>query len=177
MVFDFCGFVMVNFYARVVYICIACCAVCGCASQTMNSLHDSNRHINLAMAYLQQGNFTKARMAINQAFIENPNSSLNWDALAYLEELSGNIQMAEQEYLKAIRLQPHQGEPYNNYGVFLCRHSRQQEGIDQLLIAVQISSYVDRGEAYENAGHCAESIPDQQAAQQYFAAAVRNNPH
>jgi len=146
----------------------------GCAIPAENSLRAPNAHVSLAMAYLQQGHLEKARMALNQALAAQPHSPVAWSAMAYLEETSGNIGVAASDYQRAIRLDSHQGEWHNNYGVFLCRHGQPRAGIQEFLTAVQLPDYVYRATAYQNAARCALTIPDPTAAKVYEQTALRN---
>lgn len=149
-------------------------ALVGCASPAPELSPPTDMHVNLGITYLQQGNFEKARMALNQAIIAQPRAPSAWGAMAYLEEITGNLTLADRDYRHAIQLAPQQGEAHNNYGVFLCRHGQPRAGIPELLKATQLQSYVYRASAYENAGRCAQLIPDPIAADNYFKAALRN---
>lgn len=134
----------------------------------------SNIHVSLGIAYLQQGDLAKSREWLNLALSEQPAAPANWGAMAYLEEISGNLTAAQADYYRAIQLAPQQGETYNNYGVFLCRHGNPHAGIQELLAAVQLPSYIYRAWAYQNAGICALKLPDRAAANHYFALAKNN---
>lgn len=148
-------------------------ALCGCV-QPANLTYIPDVHVSLGMAYLQQGNLEKSREALNQAISLQPGAPANWGAMAYLEEMSGNLSAAETDYRRAIQLAPQLGEAHNNYGVFLCRHGRPAAGIQELLMAVKLPSYTYRASAYQNAGVCALKLEDQAAASHYFALAKMN---
>lgn len=146
----------------------------GCALSTIDSAYAPDINVSLGIAYLQQGNLEKARAALNQALSNQPRSPMSWGAMAYLEEVSGNLTLAASDYQHAIRINPNQGEGHNNYGIFLCRQGQPRAGIKELLLAAQLPSYIYRAKAYENAGLCALKIPDPTAAKKYLAIARKN---
>lgn len=148
----------------------------GCFLRSDNQMHTPDALVSLGIAYLQLGNLEKARSALNQALAADPRSPVSWGAMAYLEEISGNLTEAGNDYRRAIQLSPRQGEAHNNYGIFLCRHGQPRQGIQEFLKATQLPTYIYRAAAYENAGLCAQRIPDPAAAQTWFAAALRNSP-
>ena len=126
--------------------------LCSCAQPHAVVSYISDNYVSLGIAYLQQGDLAKSREWLNLALSEQPVAPANWGAMAYLEETSGNLMAAQTDYRRAIQLAPQQGEAHNNYGVFLCRHDHPSAGIHELLIAVQLQSYVYRAVAYQNAG-------------------------
>lgn len=149
----------------------------GCSTPYQLTTQLPNPNINLGIAYLQQNEFEKARLALNRAIQENPRSAIAWGALGYLEELCGNNSLAKNYYLYAIRLDPRNGESYNNYGVYLCRQGQAMSGIKNLLKAASLPSYIHRGDVWENAGLCALMTGDQPQAIRYFEIALRNDPN
>lgn len=167
---------MLNNHSLQTMICLIALfsALSGCTSQAKYPQQAPDIHVNLGIAYLQQGDLEKSRMALNQALLDQPQAPASWGAMAYLEEITGNLTVAANDYRRAIQLNPSEGEAYNNYGVFLCRHHQPQAGITEILIAATLPRYVYRATAYENAGLCASTIPDPAAAQTYFKAALRN---
>ncbi len=149
----------------------------GCVNRQENTSVTVDANVNLGITYLQQGNREKARDSLNQAIKNAPKSPLCWTALAYLEEVSENITLANQYYQHAIALAPQLGEVHNNYGAYLCRHQHPSEGIQEFLFAARSPNYIYQAAAWENAGLCALSSADKQAAIDYFQAALRNDPN
>ena len=77
---------------------------------------------------------------------------------AYYYEKMGDNTLAEKEYRRLIRLDPHSGAVHNNYGAFLCRSRFYKEGIHQLLLAANNQHYINRKLAFHNAQHCQEKM-------------------
>ncbi len=144
----------------------------GCTAPNYQSV--THVHVSLALAYLQQGEFEKARKILNSLLLTHSGDSPLWGAIAYLEEQSGNITLAAKAYRRAIALSPSVGENHNNYGVFLCRHHQPKVGLQEILTAIHQPSYIYLASAYENAALCAQKIPDYKAARSYHQAALNN---
>jgi type IV pilus assembly protein PilF len=130
----------------------------------------------LGVAYLQQGDVSRAKSKLLLAQQQNPASPEVWDALAYYYQSTGDNTQADKYYIKAISLAPKNGSTLNNYGAFLCQQRRYKESVSYFIKATQDSSYINTAQAFENAGLCAEEIPDKAAAETYFTRALANNP-
>lgn len=133
-------------------------------------------NVQLGVGYLKEGNITRAKAKLLLAQKQDPTSPDVWDALAYFYEATGNITQADQYYLKAISLAPKSGSSLNNYGVFLCKNAQYKKSITYFSRAVADPSYLNVAATYENAGLCAEEIPDMTTASKFFILALQNNP-
>lgn len=159
-------------------------ALCHCATNKDNN--DSNDkeqkikiaeiNIQLGMGYLAQNNIQRAKQKLLLAVNAAPQLPEAWYSLAYFQEVTNNITLANQYYLKAIQLEPSRGDSQNNYGTFLCHTGQYQAAIQRFKLATQDPNYLDSGAAYENAGLCALKIPDQQQAAKYFSLALEQDP-
>lgn len=68
------------------------------------------------------------------------------------------------------------GAPLNNYGAFLCRQGDYKKAESYFLKAVSDLHYVNTAGAYENAGLCALSEPNDDKARIYFAKTLNQDP-
>ncbi len=130
----------------------------------------------LGVGYLQQGDTSRAKSKLLLAVKQDPSSADAWDSLAYFYENTGDNAKAAEYYRKAVSLAPKAGRSLNNYGVFLCQQKQYAESVSYFLAATQDQNYLTPGDAYENAGLCAEKIPDMVNAEQYFIKALQNDP-
>ncbi|NNM58490.1 MAG: type IV pilus biogenesis/stability protein PilW [Legionellales bacterium] len=130
----------------------------------------------LGVGYLQEGNISRAKSKLLLAQKQDPNSPEVWSALAYFYEMTDNNTMADKYYLKAINLDPKKGSSLNNYGAFLCKKGQYQKSLTYFAEAVADPAYLNDASTYENAGLCAEEIPNKAAAQKFFMQALDNNP-
>lgn len=134
-------------------------------------------NIQLGMAYLERHEVQRAKQKFLMALREAPQLPEIWYSMAYYFEVTGDKERATRCYLRAIELAPKRGDTNNNYGTFLCRSHHYSAAIKHFLVATQDVEYLDTASAYENAGLCAELIPAPKAAQQYFEAALKQDPN
>lgn len=133
-------------------------------------------NIQLGMAYLRQGNTSRAKGKLLKAVKQQPEWPPALNAMAYFLEQTGNPGEAEQYYKKAIDISPRSGSAQNNYGTFLCRQKRYPEADEHFNKAISSPNYVKSAEAYENAGLCAVSAGQARKAERYFVRAVEQDP-
>lgn len=140
------------------------------------ALVQAQADVQAAFKYIDTNRFNAARIKIDQALKADPKAPSAWDALAYIEEASGNPELAEHHYLKAIKLNPKSGPSHNNYGTFLCHRERFDEAIKQFTLATSEPNYYNADSAFENAGLCSLKAGNLTGAKKYFLSAVRVNP-
>jgi len=156
--------------------------LCGCTSMMEQSTETATNevaaryNIQLAIAYLDQGNVSRAKLKMNKALAQGPKLPETYTAMAYFLERTGNAKAAEKEYHYALSLDTTRGETHNNYAAYLCRMRRYKEAEQEFLKAIADPQYTTVAQAYENAGLCslAEGAPTK--AQQYFEQALNNDP-
>jgi type IV pilus assembly protein PilF len=136
----------------------------------------SDINVQLGLAYLNQCDTARAKEKLLLALQEAPNSITSLDAMGYFLEKTGDSHGAEKYYQHAIKIAPNNGAVLNNYGTFLCRQRKPKEAIMLFLKAVQDKYYVNSAEAYENAGLCALTIPNQAQTKQFFVKALQQDP-
>jgi len=136
----------------------------------------SEINIQLGLKYLEMKNYQRSKQKLLLALEENPKLPEANYAMAYFYETCGDMQQADQFYLKALSYAPHRGDVQNNYGTFLCRRGRYQEAIQHFEMAANDKDYLDPASAYENAGWCALKIPDKKLAIKNFQLAVMHDP-
>lgn len=118
---------------------------------------------NLALAYLEQKDFTKAKENIEKAFQHNPQHYLVHLVAAYYYQQLNDINNAEKSYQQAIRFsrklnQDHPlPEVLNNYGTFLCQQHKFESAYMQFEQALgNEKSYIRQSDTLENMVLCAK---------------------
>lgn len=134
-------------------------------------------NVNLGISYLEKGNAQRAQQKLQLAVQQAPKDPTVLNALAYFYGKTGQPREAEQYYKKALQEDPKGGRGNNNYGVFLCQNQQYEKAIQHFLKATQDPNYLDAGEAFENAGTCAQKIPDTARAQTYYKQAILRDRH
>lgn len=146
--------------------------------QQAAEMHGKAARLNtqLGLSYLKQGDRPRAKRKLFTALKLEPDSPEVLTALAYYYEKTEENEKAGSYYLKAMQLSTSKGPQYNNYGAFLCRQGNYKASIQYFLKAAQDPQYINTAAAYENAGLCAEEIPDYTSATGYFTKALEQDP-
>lgn len=165
-------------------------SLCGCASsQSGGSLAElptssdqtgnqkrANIRLQLAVGYYQQHQLEVALDEIKLALSADPNFSEAYSmrALIYME--MDQMPLAEENFLKAIKLAPNNPDLSNNYGWFLCQSGREDQSISYFEAALKNRSYQSPVKALHNAGVCSLKLREQKAAEKYFMQAFKIEP-
>lgn len=133
-------------------------------------------NVQLGLTYLKQGDRSKAKIKLLKALTQAPNQPEVNAAMAWYLERCGDVNQARIYYQKALKFSANQGAQLNNYGAFLCRHGQYKEAESYFQKAIKDVQYEHTAAAYENAGLCAEAIPDYAKATAYFEKALEQDP-
>lgn len=143
-------------------ICTACLAVflAGCVSSTPPVDFERNEamkaRVNLALAYLEQGDFAKARENIDKALAHDSRDYLPHSVLAYYYQQTADRENAEKSYQTALKLSPNQPDVRNNYGTFLCEQGKFAQAYGQFEQALSEQHYYHQADTLENIYLCAK---------------------
>lgn len=130
----------------------------------------------LGIGYLREGNLELAYNRLTRALEADPGYSTAHNAMGTLQERLGDMASAEKHFSTAVALNPMDSSAQSNFGGFLCRTGRYQEGEQRFLQALKNSLY-DRPEiAYNNAGQCMKTAGEFDKAETYFRSALERNP-
>ena len=132
--------------------------------------------MQLAVGYYQQGQPKVALEEIRHALVIAPDllDAYSLRALIFMD--MGEKQLAEDNFLYALKLAPTNSDIGNNYGWFLCLNGREKQGLAYLDKAIKDPQYGAPGKAYNNAGLCNLRLKDPVAAERYFMQGLREEP-
>lgn len=161
---------------KILGICVLAALLSACGSE--KSLFQKAR---LAQA---KGNYQKALSLYNQLIKQNPNHAaaltnraLVWEKLPVKNtaEKAKNQTFAEQDYLRALDVNPKQAETYNNLGALYMDRGQNGEAIAYFSQAIALDpayfrALLNRATAYSKTGQYTQSIID-------FTAASELRPH
>lgn len=150
----------------------------GSSSTATHSARDSKAaeiNVQLGLNYLQRGNYEIALEKLEKALQQDPNLPSAHNTVALLYQRLSVLDKTEYHFKKAVSLQPTYSEAQNNYGVFLCQQKRYEEAEKRFLATLKNPLYRSSAQALENAGMCANRIPDQTLAESYFRKALQKN--
>jgi type IV pilus assembly protein PilF len=133
-------------------------------------------HLQLAVGYFGDRKFEAALDNVKQALRADPElaDAYGVRALIYME--LNETKLAEDNFLKALRITPNNPDLQNNYGLYLCQNGREKESIAQFETAVQNRNYSSPAKALNNAGACSLKLQKTADAERYFLSAFRFEP-
>jgi type IV pilus assembly protein PilF len=133
-------------------------------------------HTELAGGYFELGNMAVALDEINLALRADSNygPAYNVAGLVYAE--LRNDRAAQENFLRALRINPIDPDANNNYGRFLCDRKRETEALKYFLAALNNPLYQNPERSYVNAGVCSRRRGDVAAAEEYLLRALKIRP-
>lgn len=148
--------------------CAALCLLTACVSS--RSITDFNRNeavkarINLALAYLGEQDFAKAKENIDRAMAHDNQDYLPYSVLGYYYQQLRDPIAAEKSYQQALALSRkqsvnHQPLPdvLNNYGTFLCEQGKFEAALSQFeKVLTNPARYYHQADTLENMALCAK---------------------
>jgi len=151
-------------------------ACVGPGKPTVDKAQVAELNTRLGLEYLEQGRLDLARVKLERARQAQPHSAeVNW-ANAMLYEKLGDMEKAETFFRRAMRADPTSAEAHNNFGAFLCRQGRIEEGLGHFEKAAADPLYPTPEYALANAGLCLLEAGDETRAEVYFRKALDRNP-
>lgn len=131
----------------------------------------------LAVAYMNSGNFRLATQTIDEALKQDDSYDLAWLVRAQIYQHLKVFDKAEESFKRALKLSPKGAEINNNYGWFLCQSmNRPQDAIAHFDIAIADPTYPSPETAYFNKGICHTKMQQFHLADSYFERALQMNP-
>lgn len=132
-------------------------------------------HTELGAQLMQRGDLKDAYEKLQMATQFDDGYAPAHTLLAILDERLKQTKQAEQEYRRAVAIDPKNGDTNNNLGVFLCSTGRQAEGVQHLQRALADPFYKTPAMANTNIGKClAKTNPA--AAEPYLRKALTIDP-
>lgn len=151
------------FFAKFCRFLTACCALMllnACTSNVPPTEFDRaeavKARINLALAYLEQRDFPKAKENIDKALAHDSRDYLPHSVLAYYYQQVNDVEHAQKSYQTALKLSENQPDVLNNYGTFLCRRGKFEQAFRYFEQALTSQArYYHQADTWENIALCA----------------------
>ena len=133
-------------------------------------------HTELASGYYERGQLGVALEELNNALQSDSGytPAYNMLGLVYMELREDKL--AEQNFERALKLDPNNSETHNNYGSFLCRRDHIDEAIKHFLAALKNPLYATPENPYLNSGLCSLKRKDDKGAEEFFLKVLRLRP-
>lgn len=132
-------------------------------------------HIQLAVGYLQRGQYEVALEKIEVALEINSKSGDAHTVAGTINEQIGRYEEADHHYRLAAKLEPENGGILNNYGQFLCRNEKVAEAEKYFKRAVEDPFYKTPAAALGNACSCLVTVGQVERAEQYCRSAIEQD--
>lgn len=169
--------------ARWFALCCLAGAAAACVSTTTGreptepDLSEAARlNTQLGADYLRAGKPEQALEKLHKAVLQDPDYAPARSTLALVYAARGDTASADQQFRKAVALQPDNPQTLNNYGVFLCGAGRREEAVSNFVRAAKSPDFQSPAAAWTNAGVCVrEDRPDE--AERYLREALRISPN
>jgi type IV pilus assembly protein PilF len=151
----------------------------GAKNPTTESVDKSKRadiRLQLAVNYYQQGQYKVALEEVKQALASSPEFADAYSVRALIFSAMGEKDLAEENFLYALKVAPNNSEIANNYGLFLCQNGREKQGIAYFEKVIKDPRYPNPAKVLNNAGSCSLRLKDVVAAERYFRQGFREDP-
>lgn len=138
-----------------------------------------DNYVQLATAYLSQGNYERSRKHLERALELEPGDAGALATQGLLYQTEGDPELAEEAYRKSLRSDSGYTRGRVFYGAFLYGNQRFEEARDQFREASRDTSYDDRASVFYNLGRANEQMEDLDAAVKAYRRALelgRGNP-
>lgn len=132
--------------------------------------------LQLAVSYYEQRQMAVALDEIQQALQQDPDYADAYSVRGLIYMDMGENRLAEENFLRALKLVPNSPDYNNNYGWFLCQNGRERQSIAYFDNALKSRAYQSPAKALSNAGVCSLKFGDKAAAERYFSQAFQYEP-
>lgn len=131
-----------------------------------------SNYVQLATAYIGQGNLDRARHHLDRALEISPDSSEAHAAMGLIHSADGEPELAERSFKRAISKDGGYSRARVYYGAYLYSHSRFSEARDQFSVASRDTGYRERGAVFYNLGMTEERLGNREEAEAAYRRAV-----
>jgi type IV pilus assembly protein PilF len=147
----------------------------GCVTSTTGGFTEAaspdivlERRVELARNYIGEGDWSNAKRNLNLAANIDPDNAEVHEAFALVYQSTGEYELAEDSFKKAIKSRKDFSRARNNYAAFLFMQSRFEEAQTQLEYVVKDSFYTARPQAFINLGLSRLQLADPVGAEKAF---------
>lgn len=151
----FARFFRINFLLILSATMVACVTTTTGNSPPPNPEKAYNAHLNLGLTYLQKDNREASRRHLERALSLKPNSPAAHNGLGMLYQLTGEMELAEKSFTRALKENPEFSQGNVSYGRFLFEQGRYQEAYNYYEKATQDVSFEQRALALTYLGQVA----------------------
>jgi type IV pilus assembly protein PilF len=134
-------------------------------------------HTELAAGYYGLGNIAVALEEVKEALRADADYGPAYNVAGLVYAQLREDRLAEENFQRALRINPLDHDANNNYGEFLCQRKKEEEAIGYFLTAVRNPLYLNPERSYVNAGVCARRRGDAAGAENFLQLALKLRPN
>jgi type IV pilus assembly protein PilF len=146
------------------------------ASDQTSAQKRAEIRMQLAIGYFEQANYPVALDEVKKAIAADPQNANGYSLRAIIYMRMGEKDLANDNFLQALKLAPNDPDLNNNYGSFLCQNNRGRESFKHFDAALANRNYQSPAGAMNNAGACALQLKDIDLAEKYLLQALKLAP-
>lgn len=165
--------------SHVLLLTIVCLAQTACISTTESSFTENaspekalEGRVALARRYIGQRNWEDAKRNLDLAVQIDADNAEVHEAFALVYQSTGEYELAEEHFKKAVRSDRKLSRARNNYAAFLFGRKRFDEAEEQLEVVIKDTLYTGRANAFVNLGLCRLQLDNKSGADEAFERAV-----
>jgi type IV pilus assembly protein PilF len=167
-------------YASYLALVLGCLVLSACITTTTGGFTEDaspekalDTRVALARQYIGEGNWEGAKRNLQLAENIDPNNPEVFEAFALVYQSTGEYELAEENFKKAITgKNKNISRARNNYAAFLYSQERYKDALKQLEYVVKDTLYPGRPNAFVNLGLCRLKLFDTQGAEEAFVRAL-----
>jgi type IV pilus assembly protein PilF len=170
-----------NLAVRALPLLLFCLA--GCVTETDTVFTEAaspqkalEQRVALARQYIGERNWEDAKRNLKAAAAIDDSNAEVFEAFALVYQSTGEFELAEENFQRAIALDRQFSRARNNYAAFLYNQERFQEAEDQLELVIKDSLYNARPQAFINLGLCRLRLFDPVGAEEALLRALAMQP-
>jgi len=146
-------------------------------NQNINAEDSARYNATLGKSYAESGRHDLAMDKLNKAKAANPDLPEVYVGFAELYARLGQPKLADENWQKALDLDPTRSDLFNNYGLYLCEKGQFDQAEQQFLKAIANPNYTAPEYAHTNAGICAIKRGDTAKGMRYLRKALEFKPN
>ncbi|WP_250830402.1 type IV pilus biogenesis/stability protein PilW [Marinobacter sediminum] len=131
-----------------------------------------DNYVQLATAYIGQGNLERARHHLDRALELSPDSPAARAAMGLVLNAEGEAELADASFSRAISADPGYTRARVYYGAFLYGQGKIEDSRDEFRAASRDTDYKDRGSVFYNLGMTQERLGELDNATTSYRRAV-----
>lgn len=176
---------MVNSIRSASLIVFSLLLLSACVTETTNPVFNVEKsdaealqdYLKLATGYLDEGDLPSAKRHLRNAANIDANNSEMFGIWGLIYAREGEYDLADDNFRRALRIDPGNSKARNNYAAFLFARNRTEDAYNELERVVSDTEYEQRPQAFENMGIAAMRLNRPEDAERAFTRAMQLNPN